>query len=69
MTYAYHFDAGERQAFADRQRGIRRMPPADMTHPDTRAFWDGYRPRSSTWAGRSAAAPASWWNETEKEPA
>lgn len=67
MTYAYHFEAGERQAFKDRANGVRRHQPDDMSHPDTRAFWDGYQPRSSTWAARKTQAPQAWWTERESE--
>lgn len=67
MTYARNFSDGERQAFKDRQLGIHRRPPADMSNLATQAYWDGYLPRSPEWAGRSTQPVQAWWVERESE--
>lgn len=63
--YARGFDAGERAAFRDRRCGRTRIRPLVLTDTYHRAWWDGYTPRTSTWA--RAAAPDAWW--AEREPA
>lgn len=50
-TYESGFASGELQAFKDRKRGLSRtVPQFEVTDPYARGYWDGYRPRSATWA-------------------
>ncbi len=64
--YAQGFDAGERAACRDRRLGKTRLRPMMLRDTYERAWWDGYTPRSSTWA-RSAEVKGAWW--AEREPA
>jgi hypothetical protein len=49
-TYAEGFDAGERQAFADRTNERRGLPLHQASTEWQRGFHDGYRPRTRRWA-------------------
>ncbi len=60
--YAKGFAAGESCAFRDRRSGRSRIRPMVLRDTYERAFWDGYTPRSSTWARTKVAA---WWGESE----
>ena len=49
MTYEQGFAQGERDAYRDRQMGLKleRMPPPQSEA--ARGYEDGYTPRSATW--------------------
>jgi len=65
--YARGFDAGERAAFRDRRCGRNRIKPLVLRDTYERAWWDGYTPRSSTWARN--VSPNGWWTaEAENVP-
>jgi len=65
MTYEQGFSDGERAAFSDRKTGFQRsIPETDGEY--WRGFFDGYTPRSSTWArGISSKPVIEWWRESE----
>lgn len=66
--YAQGFGAGERAAFRDRRIGRTRVRPVQFRDTYERAWWDGYTPRSSTWARKTT--PIGWWTgEVEDVPA
>lgn len=52
MTYAAGFSDGERDAFKDRQNGIRRTNAWQPIGEYQRGYWDAYRPGNSDWASR-----------------
>tara|TARA_R110000822_G_C15336497_1_gene495380 strand:+ start:5081 stop:5284 length:204 start_codon:yes stop_codon:yes gene_type:complete len=55
--YERAFSEGERAAFTDRQRGrIRERPQAGLSDWGA-AWWEGYTPRTSAWAVRTARRP------------
>jgi hypothetical protein len=61
--YERGFDAGERRAFSDRRDGApMRGAPAQITDAYWRGWWDGYTPRSVTWALRPMKTSTTpWW--------
>ena len=62
MTYQSGFDAGERDAFKDRQNGLRRVFE-DMPRGEyQRGYFDGYTPRNLEWAARRPEGQA-WTND------
>jgi hypothetical protein len=66
--YARGFDAGERAAFRDRRVGRVRIKPLVLGDTYELAWWDGYTPRTSTWA-RNLTTSGWWTAEREGEPA
>ena len=48
--YELGFANGERLRCEDKQRGRFRVRPTGDLPPRARGFWDGYTPRSQTWA-------------------
>jgi hypothetical protein len=50
MTYELGFALGEAKAFKDRQRGRRTVQLCTPMSEGMRGYWDGYTPRSETWA-------------------
>lgn len=65
MTAEYQagFDAGERDAWKDRQNGLRRDFSGPVRGEYQRGYLDGYRPRNPGWALKQESAP--WWVERE----
>ena len=53
--YEAGFDAGERDAFSDRQSGVRKPMPEKVRGHYQRGYWDGYCPRNSSWLFRKNA--------------
>ena len=66
--YEAGFDAGERDAYKDRQNGIRRTQSTDPSGGEyQRGYWEAYRPRNLAWALKKP--PQAWWQERESETA
>lgn len=67
LQYRLGFDEGERAAFTHRQRG---MPPLirpnEIKGQRAQGFWDGYTPRSLTWALRQPKTGRQWWCEEDE---
>jgi hypothetical protein len=55
--YEKAFAEGERAAWRDRRNGIVRERPGTIERWYSRAWWDGYTPRTSAWAVRTARRP------------
>ena len=53
MSYESGFAQGEQDAFHDRRNGVRAEGIDDPRTEHQRGYWDGYRPRSATWAART----------------
>jgi len=59
--YELGFADGERLRCEDKKIGRFRVRPHGSMHERGRGFWDGYTPRSQTWALR--ATPARSFHE------
>ena len=64
-AYERGFAAGERAAHEDKKRGNPlRLRPEHPREGYEAAWWDGYTPRSLSWALRPAQVSV-WWSDAE----